>query len=205
MNTKTINEISWNKSIHKSYKTYLIQDNGAEPFLVAIKGLHVKIFRIDPKIDPYDDIIRKYHYNYLVKEYNAKKVFIGKSPKNKMTIYNGGYGRKFYGNSILLELPDEKYVYIGSEIYQFTPNNKIISYLSPIGHSITPLPFAINKDNVYFMLDKTYVPIKYLPKLNKTQMTDLYSYYYGSYKNIPLEKYAKKMNNVKIIQKRINS
>jgi hypothetical protein len=80
-NRKRIEEITWDKSFHKGYTTYLIHDNGGRPFLVAIKGKKVKIYRIDPKIYSYTDKIQKYYYTYLINEYTTKKIFIGKSAK----------------------------------------------------------------------------------------------------------------------------
>lgn len=202
-NRKRIEEITWDKSFHKGYTTYLIHDNGGRPFLVAIKGKKVKIYRIDPKIYSYADKIQKYYYTYLINEYTTKKIFIGKSPKNKLTEYSGGFGKYFDGNSILLELTGGKYIYIGSEIYQFTPKSTILSFTSPVGNSDIPYPFAMDEENIYFMLYAVYVPIKYLPKMSKTQMTDLYAYFYGHDGNIPLEKYGKKIKGVKMIQKRL--
>lgn len=201
---KRVEEITWNKSIHQGYQTYFTHDNGGRPFLVSIKGKTVKIYRSDPKIYQYSDKVHKYHYDYLIKEYHTKKIFIGKSPKNEMTDFSGGYGKYFNGNSILLELPDGKCVFIGESIYQFTPTSNIVSYCSPVGNNDVPYPFALDNENIYFMLDAKYVPVKYLPKLNKTQMTDLYSYYYGHSGPEPLEKYAKKMKGVKVIQKRLS-
>ena len=198
---KKVNEITWNKSIHQEYQTYLTHDNGGNPFLVDIKEKNVKIYRINPKV--YLDDVKKHYYDYLIKEYLTKKIFIGKSPKNKMTEFSAGYGKKFDGNSILLELPDGKCVFIGESIYQFTPTSRIVSYCSPVGNNDVPYPFALDSENIYFMLDKTYVPIKYLPKLKKKQMTDLYTYYYGQYDSEPLDKHAKKMKGLKIIQKRL--
>ena len=205
-NKKRIDEIKWDKSIHKDWKTYVTLDNGGKPFLVAIKKNMVKIFIIHSDIKILVGFqLKPYHYNHLIKEYNVEKVFIGKSPKNEMTISSGDYGKKWDGNSILLELANNKYVFIGYYIYEFTTKDKIISFISPIGPNLVPYPTAISKENALFMLDQKLVPIEYITKLklNKTKMTDLYTYYYGFYNGKPLKKYAKKMNNVKVIYKRL--
>jgi len=47
---------------------------------------------------------------------------------------------------------------------------------------------------------KWAVPNKYIPDLH---YPDLYSYYYGHVRKEPLEKYAKKMKGVKLIQERL--
>ena len=85
-------------------------------------------------------------------------------------------------------------------MYQFRlqPNDTIESYTSPVGNNFVPYPFLITTHNVYFMLDKTFVPIHDLPKLSKTEMTDLYSVYIES-----LSKHAKQLRGVKQIHRRV--
>lgn len=211
------------KQIHKGWKTYEIHDNGGRPFLVAIKGNSkgsnvVRIYKMDPKIKAelkWDEMAKPYQYAALIKEYHPKKIFIGKSPKNPMTEFSLGYGKKFDGNSILLELKEKyRYVYIGSEIYEFSipSDDKIIKYWSPVGNNDVPYPVAIGELNAYFMLesDKSYVPLSKITeicgKLTANEMTDLYNqYFFGIDHNSSkaLKKYAKKMKKTKIIHKRI--
>ena len=82
-----------------------------------------------------------------------------------MTEFSGGYGKKFDGNSILLQLNDNRYA-IGCYIYEFT-SNKIISFISPVGNNDFPYPFALDKDNAYLMLDEKYIPLKYLSNIER--------------------------------------
>lgn len=53
----------------------------------------------------------------------ALKVFIGQSIKNQMTEYSECYGLHYDGNSILLQVENNKYVYIGDSIFEFTTHN----------------------------------------------------------------------------------
>ena len=87
-------------------KTYLIHDNGGRPFLVYVAGNKVWIYKHSKEIIVEDqkDFDNPKYYTELVKEYNAKQVFIGKSPKNELTMYSGGHGSKFTGNSILFKI-----------------------------------------------------------------------------------------------------
>ena len=62
-----------------------------------------------------------------------------------MTEYSGGYGDEFDGNSILVHISENKYVYIGSSIYSFESQAKIIRYISPVGNSDVPYPYAIDE------------------------------------------------------------
>jgi len=189
----------------KGYKSYFIHNNYDKPFLVYIKNNDVHIYKISnnyyirnsnwSKINDNN----KCFYNEFVKSYNYKKIFIGKSPKCDMTNFSGGYGSKFDGNSILLQIDTNKYVFIGAYIYEFKIDDTINEYYSPVGNNDVPYPVALGSKNNYFMLDKTYVSNDKFQDLNKKNKIDLYSYYYGhsGYEN--LSKYAKKMKSVKII------
>lgn len=199
-NKKTDNDLQHN--IHKGYKTYLIHDNGGRPFAVAIKGNSVRIFKYDKEIA--DTISpRDYMYNVLVKEYLAGKIFIPKGYES----WNVQQGKLtndplFVGNSILVKLKD-KYVYIGDYIYEFQTTDEIKYYYSPVGNSDVPYPVCIGTENIYFMLDRTYVPIHHFKGLTKSQLIDAYSFYYGHSGNQALSDYAKKIKQVKIIAKRL--
>ena len=66
------------------------------------------------------------------------KTFLWKKSKNKLTISSGGYGAKFTGNSILLQITQNKYVFIGDKIFSFAPKSEIKKFVSPIGNSDVP-------------------------------------------------------------------
>ena len=78
-------------------KIYYIHDNGGRPFKVDIDGNDVKIYKEIP------GKVQEYSIKPVLNT-KAAKIFIGKSPKNKMTIFSGGYGKEFDGNSILLHI-----------------------------------------------------------------------------------------------------
>ena len=57
----------------------------------------------------------------------------------------------FDGNTILLEVEDEKYVYIsGLEIFEFRTDDKILDYKSLMGNNMIPYTFAIGEKYTYF-------------------------------------------------------
>ena len=71
-----------------------------------------------------------------------------------MTKFSLGYGEKFDGNSILLKLSKNKYVYIGSLIYSFNAYNEITTFISPVGNNDVPYPYAIDEKNNYYLLSE---------------------------------------------------
>ena len=147
-------------------KSYLIHDNGGRPFQVIISGKRVYVYRVPKKLsdEEFDNFINPNkqlnYYSELVVEFkNVKKIFIGKSVKNEMTTFSGGYGKYFDGNSILLHISKNKYIFIGWNIYSFeTKNDKILEYHSPVGNSDVPYPVAVGEKYVYFLIENCYLP-----------------------------------------------
>lgn len=70
------------------------------------------------------------------------------------------------GNTILLQLTSDTYMYIGESVKTFkvAPGDEIVAYKSPIGNSAVPYPYAIGKKRLYLLmdtmesLDRTQVP-----------------------------------------------
>ena len=183
-------------------KTYFIHDNGGRPFQVVISGKKVSVYE-QPNWRDWQSETGK-EYTKLIKTFSkVKKIFIGKDRK---------LGRKFDGNSVLLQLSKDKYVYIGSWIYEFVAkDDRIVAYYSQVGNSDVPYPVALGEKNVYFMLDPIHaisgrkmggglVPRSTFPP--NTDWEDAYMLFYGHRGLEPLGKYGKKFHKVKIIQKR---
>ena len=154
-------------------KSYEIHDNGGRPFRVDIQGNNVSIWK---NMNEYDIVNGKFttieHPPKQILQFTADNVFVGKkSPKGG---YDGLRPKQAEGNSILLQV-DEKYVYIGSEIYQFSPvkGDTIEKYYSDIGNSDVPYPYAVGKTHVYLMLDKVAVNTTYFD-----MKKDIYRQYY---------------------------
>lgn len=85
-----------------------------------------------------------------------------------------------HGNSILIQISDHKYIYVGNIIYEFATDEKIIDYVSPVGNSDVPYPVAIGSDNVYFMLDKQFIKSQDLETpITVANAENLYSEFYG--------------------------
>ena len=61
------------------------------------------------------------------------------------------------GNSVLIELTENKYMFVGWCIYTFETDDQIIDFVTPVGNNDVPYPIAYGEKNVYFMLDKSFV------------------------------------------------
>jgi hypothetical protein len=185
---------------HPTSKYYFTHNNGDRKFLVYI-GKEVSIYRKSDKyeIDSTDYSKNakdnRWMYIKLVARYNPLKVFLGKSLKTEMTKISGGYGKEFDGNTILINVTKNKYVFIGDIIYKFTTTDNIEELISPIGNNLVSYPVAFGENNIYFLLDNTYIPKNKIHKYNKKFKEDAYAYYYGHIGDELIKKHERKMDN----------
>jgi hypothetical protein len=129
------------------------------------------------KVKTEDDKVLIYNYstNELVyTAHHVKKVFMGNSPLCKMTEYSGGFGEEYDGNSVILHMDHDTYIYVGSSIFSFVSYNKIKKYVSPVGNSAVPYPYAIDKYNYYYLMLEDIVM-----KIPTQYKDDPYDYYYS--------------------------
>ncbi len=178
-------------------KRYAIHANYNRPFEVIVAGHKVTVMK---NMDEFKIVGGKYtdvkNPPKEIFSIDADEVFIGK--KSPTGGYDGLPASKADGNSILLRVSGNKYRYIGSEIYDFSPINgdKIIKYYSDIGNSDLPYPFAVGENFIYFMLEKVAVPVELL-----NMKKDPYGQYYQELARPEHKKDVVKMK-VKVVQKR---
>jgi len=177
---------------------YQIHDNGGRPFLVETNNTTGSVY-VYKRIDGDDEI--KFSVDPIL-SFDAKHIFIGKSPLNKMTKFSGGHGKRFDGNTILIQIDDKEYVYIGEQIYKFKSYGKIVKYESPVGNNDVPYPYAIDE------IGKTYLMIEDVVLYNykKNSVYDNpYDYYYHynliteDIGSVPREK-SVLLNNLDIVE-----
>jgi hypothetical protein len=142
-------------------KSYDTLDNGLRPYRVIVDGTNVSIYKGTRKED------YTYDYDKLIRSVKVKKVYLGGSKSG-------------LGNSILLHLSGNKYMYIGHEIYEFQMEDSVESYFSLIGNSDVPYPILLGTEYAYFMLDRCYVArTEFSPSMTKKDWEDAYQRYYG--------------------------
>jgi hypothetical protein len=162
---------------------YFTHDNGGQPFKVQItKNNKVNVYK-------QDYIKCKPNYKYKV-SYSPKEIFIGKSPKNATTFFSGGYGNDCDGNTILLHISDNTYVFIGDEIYSFESYDKIVRFVSPVGNNDVPYPYAYDKSNNAYLFSFGGIVVKSNDELNQIMKEE-----------IEFEKIADKFSNHKEFEK----
>lgn len=152
---------------------YQILHNGGHPFSVKINNNDITISKCDG-YDSFDDT--SINYTEILRIDNCKQIFVGKDIRinGVWTLMLDKESRKISGikvsdnyeredgNSILINTKDRKYVYIGTEIFEFETTDDIIDYYSPIGNSDVPYPFAIGTKYTYLMLEHRYIQNTYV-------------------------------------------
>lgn len=162
-------------------KEYLIHDNGGRPFRVDIQGMKVSVWK---NMDEYGLVDGKFvttkHPMKHILDFTAEKIFIGK--KSPDGGYDGLKPKEAEGNSLLLQT-GSKYVFIGWEIYEFSPvkGDTIVKYYSDIGNNDVPYPYAIGKTHVYILLEKVAVPLDFFHS-----MKEIYQQYYEADNILPM-------------------
>lgn len=158
--------IIYAEHINMQNNIFDIHFNGGRPFRVEIdtNKHNIIIYKINDDIDENGENV--YNQLKIVKKYEY--VFVP---------HDSVYG--FHGNTILIELYDKVYMYIGERIYTFQTREKIIDYKSPMGNSDVPYPFATSENYYYLMNEEIYYD-KMLAKNN-----DPYGVYYGHIDGIP--------------------
>jgi hypothetical protein len=92
------------------------------------------------------------------------------------------------GNSILVHIRGNKYVYIGDSIFEFTAPDAIREFHGIVGRNDVVYAFAIGEKNTYFFTD-----MKYLPNAAVDFRKNPYAMYYGGGGEAAAKKMAGKM------------
>jgi hypothetical protein len=138
---------------------YLIHDNGGRPFLVQVKGKNVQVYKNsrlydrNTDDDEYDHMIKtKTGWDELILSFeDVVRVFVDQTPRGRGGLPSDWKGDLIYyqpkglGNSVLVQVTENKYVFIGWEIFSFISNDPVKKYYSPIGNNDVPYPFAVTK------------------------------------------------------------
>ncbi len=162
-------------------RTYKIHDNGGRPFHVKVRDNHIEIWK---NMDTYEKVDGKFvdipKEPKKLFDWTVDEIYIGKkSPKGG---YDGLKSSQAVGNSILLK-KGSKYIFVGQEIYEFTPKDgdTIEKYYSDIGNNDVPYPYAIGKKYIYLMIENVAVERGLFD-----MKEDIYGQYYGSTHHIEM-------------------
>lgn len=174
-------------------KKYYVHDNGGRPFEVVVDKNNVYIYReTNEELEIYDKHVKTFN--------NVIKVHIGNYNKDKF----------FNGNTILLELDNNKFICIMCDIFEFELKNddEFVKYFSEVGNSDVPYPVLVGKKYFYSMIEKTYTKLSNFPSNYKIKdFEKAHVFYYGNFIKgkgwNSIIKDKKKLPKLKIIHKKI--
>ena len=72
------------------------------------------------------------------------------------------HARKETNENFLFKIEDKKYNYGGEKIFNFETIDDIEEYFSEPGFNDVKYPFALGKENIYYMLYQKYITIEEL-------------------------------------------
>ena len=169
-------------------RSYKIHDNGGRPFIVTVapKRLSISVNHWD------EDYAPPKHF----KDYAYKQIWIGKDVLRVGPMWKPTWA----GNSVLAQIEANRYLYIGSEIYEFSmiTGDSPVTYNSYVGNNDVPYPFLIGKTHTYLMLEDVAIPNE---TLNPSE--DPYIQYYGFRGGYEGVKEAAKRFRKKTVHKRL--
>ena len=132
-------------------ETYRTSDNGGVAYIVEIDFPSLLVYTTK----------HNGHYwvkDTLIRQYSRCAYFVGQSFENEVTAFNRTYGPSYNGNSILVRLSDNRYVYIGRTIIEFTTFGRIVEYHSPVDWCLCPAPYAIDDlGNTYLITEDVII------------------------------------------------
>lgn len=165
-------------------ETYFTENNGYNKFKIIInKTTNENTGLLECNINIYNSTN---NLLYSVPSQEIKEIFIGSSPYNSITKFSHGFGKDFIGNSILIYLTNNKYKYIGQDIFTFNSYHKIIAYNSPVGNNFVPYPYGIDiHGNIYLFAEYVVLLNNKIKKELGDNCEDPYNYYYKYSKILP--------------------
>jgi hypothetical protein len=142
--------------------TYNTLDNNDYAYIVDINKAYIHIL---------DYVTSK----MVLKIKDPKAIFIGKSKETNITWSKNTYGKKYDGNTILINTVLDTYIYIGYKIISIEMSN-IVTFDSPVGPNGKSYSYAIDTNENYYLFEEDVI-IKKLPEKYKD---DPYNYFYNN-------------------------
>ena len=150
-----------------------IHDNGGRPYRVMVSPQEKKAY-----VYTYWNVIGKGDktscddLTHLLREINYLRYWPGYDPQYPA----------YLGNSLLFEIGVHEYVHVTDSIYRFCTQEPIQYFVSPVGNSDVPYPYAFNDQHVYFIGDTgkdNFISMDFEQMGTYARQGDIAGYVYG--------------------------
>lgn len=103
-----------------------------------------------------------------------ERMFVGKSPVNDMTIFDGRSGTTENGNTMLFDIGKDNYMYIGrDEMLTFVARDPIKLYVSPVGRGGYSYPYAADIRNHIYLIECKVKVLHFAEYVDKMKINTL--------------------------------
>jgi hypothetical protein len=128
-------------------RTYFVHDNGERPFGVFINVHETNFNRKLLRVDVHGLLNYENYTSQPIHQIYADEFFIGRDPSEKEFNFFSD------GNTVLIRSHDRYYTFIGEEMFRFEPFKPIVLYISKLGNSDVPYPWAVDTaGRIYLMM-----------------------------------------------------
>ena len=139
-------------------ETYVLTYNRFNTYMILIFTdlKKAQIYKMPYKNSPHQEIeiVTKFDYQQLFKPFDL----------DKETDAN-----------FLFKIEDKKYIYVGDKVFSFETVDDIEEFFSETGHNDVKYPYALSKENIYYMIHQKYITIE---EFAIDEMEDEYQYLY---------------------------
>jgi hypothetical protein len=133
--------------------------NKMEPYIFYTHYNYERIFRVEvdgPRICIFKhmwEILDKDKNDYIIELKSFENMYLGTQPGD---IYDSFY----HGNTLLIKVKDNKYIFVGEIVYGFELDEDILYYSSRVIKG-QPFPYFLTKNHYYLLLDNVRIPINF--------------------------------------------
>ena len=148
---------------------YQIHDNGGRSYQVVVNGTRLDIYRQTMGGFSNEPCLTA----------QSPQIWIGRSPRTEQTIYSGGWGPAFDGNTVLYQdAADTTYTHIGAQVRRFRTLSPIVEFVSPIGNNDVPYPYAVDEQGNTYLIIESVILKAINGQRAWVDYDDPYTYYY---------------------------
>jgi len=154
---------------------WVVNGSNTHPYKVEIRGNQVTIYTMPPIDFDYPD---PKNYTIVFKKLTAEGVYPGSAPCDP-AMYLSPYGCDDVGNTVLIHIAGNKYMYVGREIYEFTIDDEFEAYYSVMTTNGSSCPALLGSTHLYLLGPKQYGPRDiFKAPMNHSEWADAEAYYY---------------------------
>jgi hypothetical protein len=154
---------------------WVVNGSNTHPYKVEVRANQVTIYTMPPINFDYPD---PKNYTIVFKKLTAEGVYPGSAPCDP-DMYLSTDGCNNVGNTVLIHISGNKYMYVGSEIYEFTIDDEFEAYYSVMTTNGISCPALLGSKHVYLLGPKQYGPRDiFKAPMNHSEWADAEAYYY---------------------------